>query len=376
MIEAGTMNNTTYDVENFQFTEEQLSFLRELFGDRIDELSKIELLAVWLHYRQDEKPIVAAKLGKVLGLSQKEGAEIYFVASKKLRFKNEEGCIIDLAEEYEKLAHAQSDVRKYKDAVKNYENALELWKIFQPQHICVDPRLRYANCLLRLGKAKNNLRDYTYKEYEEAKQICEEIAASSSANEPRELLARAYFYLGQLMRYLSSSQETYYLKARDLCEQCIHRNADEETHRLLVDIYMSLADFHFEDTTAYLSYCDHAREICEALVQKNYDRIDDVVLGSIYETMATRIFEDNEEAEHPAFEQAEIYWVKAIAVYSNALSYEYLPRAEAGLKHCVSYLWAINEIRGTTKQSEEEYQQAFDALLADLKTKRDQYNDD
>lgn len=376
MIEAGTMNNAVYDVENFHFTEEQLSSLRELFGDRIDELSKIELLAVWLHYRQDDKPIVAAKLGKALGLSKTEGAELYFVASKKLRFKEEENCIIDLATEYEKLAHAQSDARKYKDAVKNYENALALWKIFKPKHICVDPKLCYANCLLRLGKAKNNLRDYTYKEYEEAKQICEEAAATSSSTTPRELLARAYFYLGQLMRYLSSSQETYYLKARDLCEQCIRKDSSVETHRLLVDVYMSLADFHLDCTPEYLSYCNRARETSEAIVNKNYDYYDSVVLGSIYETIAARIFDENEDAEHPVFDEAEINLVKAIAHYSNALSFKEYSDAKAGLMHCFSYLWEINTRRGSTSQSEEEFQRAYDALLADLKTKRDLYNDD
>ena len=374
------MSNNSYDIDNFHLNEGQISALKAWYMDEnnvIETLSPIELLAIWLGSGIEGKPIRSAKMGRALNLSAGEGAAIHFLAQAKIHNKHDDPSIVELAQRYEALAANQYAVRKYHQAVENYENALKIWRDFTPTTVAVVSELRYANCLVRLGKAKNCADDTrSIKEYEEAIRICEERAASTASQPAWGILARAFFYMGQLMGYLSSQQEFYYFKARDLAEQRVRRYIDPETSRLLVDIYMSLADFHLDNTPVYLSYCDRAREISETIVDKNYDYYDSVVLGSIYETIAARIFDENEDAEHPAFEQAEINLVKAIANYSHALSFEEYPDAEAGLRHCFSYIWEINSLRGTTYQSEEEYQRAFDALLADLKTKRDEYNAD
>lgn len=374
------MSSNSYDIDNFHLNEEQLSALKEWYRDEnnvIDTLSRVELLAVWLGSGIAGKPVWSAKMGRALNLSMAEGADIHHLARAKIQNKHDDHSIVELAQRYEALAASQYAVRKYCKAVENYENALKIWKDFTPTTIAVVPELRYAKCLVRLGKARNLANDTrSIDEYKETIQICEKYATTSASETAREILARAYFYSGQLMKYLSDQQEFYYFKARDLAEQSVRRYADPETRRLLVDIYMSLADFHLDSTPKYLSYCDRAREISEAIVDQNYDYYDNVVLGSIYETIAARIFDDNEDAEHPVFEQAEINLVKAIAHYSKALSFEEFPDAEAGLRHCFSYIWEINTRRGTMSQSEEEYQRAYDALLADLKTKRDEYNGD
>lgn len=374
------MNSNSYDIENFHLSEEQLSALKEWYMDEnnvIDTLSPIELLAVWLGSGIAGKPVWSAKMGRALNLSMAEGADIHHLARAKIQNKHDDHSIVELAQRYEALAASQYAVRKYRKAVENYENALKIWKDFTPTTVAVVPELRYANCLVRLGKARNCANDTrSTKEFEEAIHICKERAASIASQPACGILARAYFYKGQLMGYLSSQQEFYFFKARDLAEQCVRRYTDPETNRLLVDIYISLADFHLDSTPEYLSYCDRARGISEAIVEKNFDYYDNVVLGSIYETIAARIFDDNEDAEYPVFEQSEVNLVKAIAHYSQALSFEEYSDAKAGLMHCFSYLWEINTRRGSTSQSEEEFQQAYDALLSDLKKKRDKYNSD
>lgn len=374
------MSNNFYDIDNFHLNEEQISALKAWYMDEnnvIETLSPIELLAIWLGSGIEGKPIRSAKMGRALNLSAGEGAAIHFLAQAKIHNKHDDPSIVELAQRYEALAASQYAVRKYHQAVENYENALKIWRDFTPTTVAVVSELRYSNCLVRLGKAKNCADDTrSRKEFEEAIQICEERAASSATQPAWGILARAYFYMGQLMKYLSSQQEFYYFKARDLAEQHVRRYIDPETSRLLVDIYISLADFYLDDTPRYLSCCDRARRISEAIVDKNYDYYDSVVLGSIYETMAARIFEDNEDAEHPVFSQAEINLAKAIAHYSNALSFEEYRDAEAGLMHCFSYIWEINTRRGSASQSEEEFQKAYDALLSDLKDKRDKYNAD
>lgn len=374
------MSNYFYDIDNFHLNEEQISALKAWYMDEnnvIETLSPIELLAIWLGSGIEGKPIRSAKMGRALNLSAGEGAAIHFLAQAKIHNKHDDPSIVELAQRYEALAASQYAVRKYHQAVKNYENALQIWKDFTPTTVAVVPSLRYANCLVRLGKARNRADDTrSIKEYEEAIRICEERAASTASQPAWGILARAFFYMGQLMGYLSSQQEFYYFKARDLAEQRVRRYIDPETSRLLVDIYMSLADFHLDNTPVYLSYCDRAREISETIVDKNYDYYDSVVLGSIYETIAARIFDENEDAEYPVFDLAETNLVKAVAHYSNALSFEEYRDAEAGLMHCFSYLWEINTRRGSASQSEEEFQRAYDALLFDLKDKRDKYNSD
>ena len=365
------MGNSTYDIENFRLTDGQLACLKELFGDRIDELSRIELLTVWLRLGKEGKHIHAAEMGRALGLSLSEGAAICFLAMEKLRYKGDDHSIMILAWRYEQLAQAQYDVRKFKECVVNYECALALWKKLNPSGDRFGIMLCYANCLLRLGKAKYCAGDYTRKEYEEAKHICEVIAESNSSETPRELLARAYYYMGQQMEYLSSSQEIYYMKARDLCLQCIRRDKDLECRRLLVDIYMSLADFHTCEVEEYIAWCERARMIGEQIVQRNNDLHDCTVLGSIYETIASRLFDDIENAEQPRYEMLEQYWNKAIELYKKVLIKEEDSDAQRGLMHCFSYLWALHTALGTVEKSEEEYQKEYDNLLIELKASRD-----
>lgn len=350
-----------------------LAALQEAISEGVNHLTEIEKKALWLNYGLGGKEYRIRSVGKAMRLSEEEGAAILSLALKKIFSDDWDQDSFEFAQKYQRLGDAQYEVKKYSTAEETYQSALEYWKKALMDAFPDQAKEGYANCLLKLAKAKSNSGSSRgYDEIKEAISLCEEIAENSESTTARSILARGYFYLGQLMKALSPEQEKYFYKARDLCEFCVRKNHLEADYRLLIDLYMSIADFYIFETDQYLIACERAKRVSEELVEKWHYTIDRRVLANIYENMALRIVDTEYDNEENDLSVAENLLKEAISLYTPLLGAFDHSLVEFGLIHCYSYLYAIQERNGTLEKTEEECEAEYNQLKALIKKKQEE----